>query len=826
MSREMRIRLILLFVLLFAFAEGAALARDFSATIAKTGEVISGDAHARAVRLATGRYEVTFENAIRDCQVSGKIGRESPQNAPSEEVRIVARLADSGRNGVRVETVGGNGELKDFLFRVTVRCPEPPVPPPSLVGYVDLHTHPLANVGFGGKLLYGGVDVGALLPADPDCNANVRATSMQQALGHDGSTHGLWLPFLNPCGDSVRAGVIVAVQLANDAASATPDARGAPDFPEWPVWNDITHQKMWVDWIKRAVDSGLRVMVALAVNNKTLADATASGCDYPTDDRTSADLQLEEIKAFVGRHADFMEVALTADDLARIVRSNKLAVVLGVEIDNIGNFKPMPQPPTNAQISSEIEKLYGEGVRYIFPIHVLDNAFGATAAYQDLFNFSTFREDGHYWVLQCTSPPQPPDNAWEAMNYHFTMNSWLDVAALKAAGKVRLNTTFPSPPAYPVCETTLTTAQPNFTMTVASGGSTTTFDHMQFVVITGDPPLDTNASATAMVQLHDGTSLPAITLKPAGQPGWDKFTANTVAVPLASPISPSAIAQVVISLGSGGSSTVWSLEEVAVTMMQDMVGEAQVVRSAFGQQNNAGLSDKGIFAVKEMMRHGMLIDIDHMSDLSKKMALDTALGIGSGYPLNSGHSGLRGFFSKGQPRGNGDVSDRSTSIDQYQKIAKLHGMAGIGTGDSNAYQWAENYEHVVQVMGGAAAGFGTDTDGFAPGMPPRCDPPITAKSTHCGTQVSTVHYPFKLTVGSTDMTFQQSGLGTKMWDYNSEGVAHYGMLADFLEDVSTYPGDKSTASMKGSDLINSFMQGADYFYQTWKICEAQKANVP
>jgi hypothetical protein len=42
-----------------------------------------------------------------------------------------------------------------------------------------------------------------------------------------------------------------------------------------------------------------------------------------------------------------MEVALTADDLARIVRSNKLAVVLGVEIDNIGNLKPVPQPPSH-----------------------------------------------------------------------------------------------------------------------------------------------------------------------------------------------------------------------------------------------------------------------------------------------------------------------------------------------------------------------------------------------------------------------------------------------------------------------------------------------
>jgi hypothetical protein len=171
-----------------------------------------------------------------------------------------------------------------------------PPPPDHLIGYVDLHTHPLSNVGFGGKLLYGGVDIGALLPADPDCNQNARAMSMQQALGHDASTHGLWNPFTNPCGDTVRAGVIQVLQLATNSAQVGPDALGAPSFHEWPVWNDVTHQKMWVDWIRRAFDSGLRVMVALTVNNKTLADATSGPCDYPTDDKNSTDLQLAEIK--------------------------------------------------------------------------------------------------------------------------------------------------------------------------------------------------------------------------------------------------------------------------------------------------------------------------------------------------------------------------------------------------------------------------------------------------------------------------------------------------------------------------------------------------
>ena len=44
----------------------------------------------------------------------------------------------------------------------------------------------------------------------------------------------------------------------------------------------------------------------------------------------------------MGRHADFMEVALSAADVKRIVQANKIAVMLGVEIDNIGNFNLQP----------------------------------------------------------------------------------------------------------------------------------------------------------------------------------------------------------------------------------------------------------------------------------------------------------------------------------------------------------------------------------------------------------------------------------------------------------------------------------------------------
>ena len=256
-----------------------------------------------------------------------------------------------------------------------------------------------------------------------------------------------------------------------------------------------------------------------------------------------------------------------------------------------------------------------------------------------------------------------------------------------------------------------------------------------------------------------------------------------------------------------------------------------------GQTNKRGLTREGEFAIREMMRHGMLIDIDHMSDNSKNMALDIAeqvcrqnpaprgcqtstggpLPMMKGYPLNSGHAGLRGFFTdpKGNPIEAGDINERSMSAEQYKRLAALHGMAGIGSDNLNSYQWAAMYEQVLAAMGsgnlgnnGVIAGFGTDTDGGARNMPPRPG--------------SNVLYAPK------DPSFPISALGNGQWNYNAQGVAHYGMLPDFLRDVKTYPSggekifnfDSTSRRMDGN-----VMYGADYFLQTWKICEVLKGGI-
>jgi microsomal dipeptidase-like Zn-dependent dipeptidase len=546
----------------------------------------------------------------------------------------------------------------------------------QLSGWADLHTHPMINLAFGGKLVHGGVDEGSLLPQDLSCKGATRATSMAHALGEDRPSHG-GHNFANfPCGDEFRKMFIGRFQQGNDALVTSGFALGYPDFLDWPKWNDITHQKMWYEWIRRARDGGLRVMVALATNNKTLGDAVSGPGDGPTDDQASADLQLTEIKAFVARHPDFMEVALGAADVKRIVQANKIAVVLGVEIDNIGNFNQLPAEllslpaPGQAIIAGEIQRLYNSGVRYVLPIHVVDNAFGGTAIYEDGFNTSNLREARHYWEIECA-------DAGDGITHKYTDG-------------------------YNVFQ-----------------------------------------AAAAFVKL-----------------GLDPFRRS----------------------GPGPA-------------------------CSQGHRNRRGLTLHGIHAIKEMMKRGMIVDVDHMSEHSVESTLDIAEKFG--YPVVSGHSGIRGSA--------GANAENSRSREQLERISNLHGMFGLGSDAVHSYAWSSQYQTAMSVMGyqnpdvrkanyrNGAVAFGTDLNGLVRGPKPGG-----------GNRVA------------YDAAFPKSSSGSKSWNYNTDGVAHYGMLSDFVRDVRTAPstGNTGAHAVAGSELVDNHLnRSANYFWQMWVLAEARKGDV-
>ena len=70
----------------------------------------------------------------------------------------------------------------------------------------------------------------------------------------------------------------------------------------------------------------------------------------------------------------------------------------------------------------------------------------------------------------------------------------------------------------------------------------------------------------------------------------------------------------------------------------------------------------------------------------------------------------------------------------------------------------------------------------------------------------------------------RSTTGTKTWDYNIDGVAHYGMYVDFLRDVRMW---NPTGAMPGRQVVDDqMMYGADHFYRMWLKADTQKVRVP
>ena len=273
-------------------------------------------------------------------------------------------------------------------------------PPGELRGWVDLHAHPMAHLGFGGNLLHGTPDVGVLMPGGTrscDIKALTRANGIEDVLGHCGPTHMFPIPIDRECGDVQRYATVSVFEAANSARWS--HGAGFPTFQGWaPMWNDLTHQKMWIDWIYRAYRGGQRVMVALAVHSRTLALLTKGALANHYLDKASGDLQIDEMKRMVSRHS-FMEVAYTPEQLRDIVRRNKLAIVLGVELDDLGDFQYTAASQTN--IRAEIERLHSLGVRYVFPVHLTDNQLGATAVYKEVFNVANMIQTGSFWSLTC-----------------------------------------------------------------------------------------------------------------------------------------------------------------------------------------------------------------------------------------------------------------------------------------------------------------------------------------------------------------------------------------------------------------------------------------
>lgn len=193
--------------------------------------------------------------------------------------------------------------------------------------------------------------------------------------------------------------------------------------------------------------------------------------------------------------------------------------------------------------------------------------------------------------------------------------------------------------------------------------------------------------------------------------------------------------------------------------------------------NKLGLSKLGEHAIRGIVERQMIFDPDHMSVLGRNQAMNLV--------ESMDYSGV--------------VSSHSWSTpNALPRIYKLGGV--ITPSSSEADDFVHEYEHLRSVYSGRqyfGVGMGADQNGFAtqPGpRDPAAGPPVT--------------YPFQSLDGATTVHQQRSG--TKAFDVNTEGIAHYGMYADWFEDLRKVGGD---------EVARDMARGTEAYLQMWERAE-------
>ena len=186
-------------------------------------------------------------------------------------------------------------------------------------GFADLHTHQAANIAFGGGMVWG----------EPEGQPDVALRACNAAHGFAGT-------------QDLVGNAMTAMKYGGGLDHRT---GGHPNYDGWPMWYSLTHQQMYVGWLKRAVDGGLRLMVVDAVNNEVFCNLAKRGAGRTCDDMEAVNRQIdqvERVQQFVdnqsgGPGKGWYRIVTSAAQARDVVSQGKLAVVLGIEVDKLFN---------------------------------------------------------------------------------------------------------------------------------------------------------------------------------------------------------------------------------------------------------------------------------------------------------------------------------------------------------------------------------------------------------------------------------------------------------------------------------------------------------
>jgi microsomal dipeptidase-like Zn-dependent dipeptidase len=268
--------------------------------------------------------------------------------------------------------------------------------------------------------------------------------------------------------------------------------------------------------------------------------------------------------------------------------------------------------------------------------------------------------------------------------------------------------------------------------------------------------------------------------------------------------------------------------------------------ACIGHRNAKGLNRAEFL---KLMSAGLLLDLAHMGQQSAEDAL--SLAEEWVYPLMDSHTGLRND-AIGSPPGsqcpggpsydNGDktspftVSERSLPFSQAIRLAKLGGVIGLGTGGQTVHpspvdKWITDYNNAVDKMygpysPGKGVALGTDLNDFQPQI--AFDTINTSGDPSNPSYTVTVVPAMKPPGGVSTTPLPQFTMGSKTYDFSQDGIAHYGMLADFMQALYVRAG---TSKYRGADAhalraLTGLYNSAEDVIEMWEKVEVARGAIP
>jgi hypothetical protein len=157
-----------------------------------------------------------------------------------------------------------------------------------------------------------------------------------------------------------------------------------------------------------------------------------------------------------------------------------------------------------------------------------------------------------------------------------------------------------------------------------------------------------------------------------------------------------------------------------------------------------------------------------------------------------------------------DLQTLTLAVNQNVGDAWRIGLVLVEVLADPAAGFLEDYNEALGLMGGVPGALGTDINGFASQLPfsgASFDYPLHAPRNHAPANLK-AQVPL----------IAQSTLGSKVYDFRIDGLAHYGMLAELVQAVETMPG--------GPAALDKLYSSAEFVIRMWEAAEAAKVKVP